>query len=322
MSVEVPQVCILGAGPAGLSAALWLHNFGLRVTLLEKTDYAGGMQRLNFLPNDWLLGQPGLAGPELAQRFVAHVTRHVAITLHYGCLPTRIERLGKGFRITGAEGRCFDCAAILLATGTRFRAEETMIRVDGFESHRGVFSFGPHVFRDMERLAGQRVLIIGGGDNAFENARFLLELGCHVTLAARSAIRAQRVLRSRVENAENSRVLCPVYLQKIALSADGVVASLVDQDSRMQALQVDRIHVLAGYEPNTGFLRDCLGAECLARLRFDPAGYLVADGFGRTGCRGLYVAGDVCNPAHPCVVSALAEGAEAARGIEMDLRNA
>lgn len=322
MSAEAPQVCIIGAGPAGLSAALWLHNLGLRVTVLEQAAQAGGMQQLNFLANDWVLGQPGLSGPELAHRFVAHVAGHKEICLSCGRVPAYIARAGHGgFRVGLSDGEILDCAAILLATGTRYRAEETMAQVGGFAVCRERFTFGPHTFRNLDRLAGQRVLIVGGGDNAFENARFLLARGCRVTLAARSALRAQRAMRLAVQAESECRILCPARLRHVAMHGDEIVATLTAGDVRMQEEAYDRVHVLAGYQPNTSFLHECMEPGSLQSLVFDASGYLKADAACRTGCAGFYAAGDVCNVTHPCVVTALAAGAQAARSIELDLRS-
>lgn len=321
MSSEAPQVCIIGGGPAGLSAALWLHNLGLRVVVLEQAVQAGGMQHLNFLANDWVLGQPGLTGPELAKRFVAHVAEHAAIRLCCGRVPTRIARARHGgFQVGLSDGEMLDCAAILLATGTRYRAEETVAQVSGFSACRERFAFGPHTFRDLDRIAGQRVLIIGGGDNAFENARFLLARGCRVTLAVRSALRAQRAMRQAVEAEPGCRILCPARLHDVACGSGEIIATLMSAEGQAQVDAYDRVHVLAGYQPNTSFLHECVEPGCLQSLVFDAAGYLKADAACRTACPGFYAAGDVCNVAHPCVVTALAAGAQAARSIELDLR--
>jgi len=320
-SGEVPRVCVIGAGPAGLSAALWLHNLGLQVSILEQSGKAGGMQHMNFLPNDWVLGQPGLTGPELAERFVAHVRTHQEIRLLCPSAPLAVRRIrAKQFRISLPDSEILDCDAILIATGTRYRAEETMSGVVGFEDCRDRFVFGPHAFRGLENLSGQRVLVVGGGDNAFENARFLVARGCSVTLAARSGLRAQRAMRQAVEAEPGCRILFPARLLDIRMHDSALMATLGDGDGKTHDEVFDRVHVLAGYQPNTGFLRQCLEGDCLSALVFDAEGYLKADAACRTPCAGLYAAGDVCNVAHPCVVTALAAGAQAARSIELDLR--
>lgn len=320
-SSEVSRVCVIGAGPAGLSAALWLHNLGLQVSILEQSGKAGGMQHMNFLPNDWVLGQPGLTGPELAERFVAHVRAHREIQLLCASTPLSVRRVAeKRFQVSLIEGPVLDCEAILIATGTRYRAEETMSGVAGFEDCRDRFVFGPHAFRGLEDLSGQRILVVGGGDNAFENARFLVARGCAVTLAARSGLRAQRAMRQAVEAEPGCRILFPARLHEVRMQCGALMVKLGGDADTLYEGVFDRIHVLAGYQPNTGFLQDCLEEDCLEALVFDAQGYLKADAACRTPCAGLYAAGDVCNVAHPCVVTALAAGAQAARSIELDLR--
>lgn len=324
MSGEALQVCIIGAGPAGLSAALWLHNLGLRVAVVEQAVQAGGMQHLNFLANDWVLGQPGLTGPELARRFVAHVAEHPEIRLFCGQAPARIVRsvAGGGFDIALGDGTQLECAAVLVASGTRYRAEETMAGVAGFEACKAFFSFGPHAFRALDALRELRVLVVGGGDNALENARFLLARQCTVTIAARSGLRAQRAMRQAVEAETGCRILHPAAVSRVTLAEGGVEVAIATGAGELLVDVYDRVHVLAGYQPNTAFLHGCLAQECEAQLVFDAYGYLKADAACRTPCPGFYAAGDVCNVAHPCVVTALAAGAQAARSIELDLRTA
>ena len=72
---DAPIVPIIGGGPAGMSCALWLHNYGLRPIIIEKEAALGGMARRNPYRNDWLLGRPGLTGRQHAEEFAQHVRR-------------------------------------------------------------------------------------------------------------------------------------------------------------------------------------------------------------------------------------------------------
>ncbi|HTY98819.1 MAG TPA: NAD(P)/FAD-dependent oxidoreductase [Rhodocyclaceae bacterium] len=316
-------VLVLGSGPAGLSAALWLKNLGLEPLVAEASDRPGGLQNLNFLPNDWVLGQPDQTGPELAGRFVAHATE-AGVRLLTNCTVRRIDgRLG-AFRAdlleAGSRATAFDCAAVLLATGTRYRATEVLEQVRGLEGVSPArVLYGPWAFAHQEREAGARVLIVGGGDNAFENARLLLRRNAQVTMALRSTPRAQQALLDAVLGHPNCSLLQPAVLKTLNEDLVGLTAVL-DTPAGARSLAVDRVHVLAGYEANSRVVAEALAPELAAAIQLDDAGYLAVDACGRTGAPGIYAAGDLCNPRFPSVVSAIAQGALAAKTIEMDLR--
>lgn len=314
------SIGILGGGPAGLSAALWLRNLGFAPWMVDAEERPGGMQNLNFLANDWVLGQLGLTGPELASRFADHV-RGLGVPIRTGCRLQRIERMADGFRVllarSGDEDRALDCAALLVATGTRVRGPEVFAALTGRDSIPAErWAYGPYAFADMERCRDQRLLIVGGGDNAFENARLLRDSTRSIDMALRSPPRAQQALRESVSNA--IRIHQPAVLVSVTMIGDAIQATL-RTGTGTQELMIDRIHVLAGYEPNTAFLQTAFVSA--AEFRYDDAGYLATDNAGRTSVAGVYAAGDVCNPGFPSVVAALAQGARAAKTIELDLRN-
>lgn len=317
---SVKSIGILGGGPAGLSAALWLRNLGFAPWVVDPEERTGGLQNLNFLANDWVLGQVGLTGPELARRFADHV-RSLGVQIWTTCGLQRVEHTAAGFRVLlahpGDENFALDCAALLIATGTRFRGPEVFSALAGRDSvPDDRWAYGPYAFANMECCRDQRLLIVGGGDNAFENARLLRDSARSIDVVMRSLPRAQQALREAVSDA--IRIHQPAVLAGVSMVGDAVRATL-NTGAGTQELTVDRIHVLAGYEPNTAFLRTAFTSA--ADFRCDDAGYLVTDNAGRTSVAGVYAAGDVCNPGFPSVVAALAQGARAAKTIELDLRN-
>jgi thioredoxin reductase (NADPH) len=316
------SIAIFGAGPAGLSAALWLHNLGFEPCVLEMASRAGGLQKLNFLANDWVLGQTGQTGPTLSARFVDHAAS-VGIRVRTGVWPVRVEGSSGAFRLWLSDDQELACEALLIATGTRYRAEEVLVGVEGIaDVPPARIAYGPYAFADLDALTGQRILVVGGGDNAFENARLLAPMADQVNLAIRSRPRAQQSLAAAVMAAVKAgrcHVMSPATMTAIAVGVDGLAVTLAVGD-RSERIVVDRIHVLAGYEPNTTFVDEVLAPELRVATHRDAQGYLRVDADGRCGMPGIYAAGDVCNPRFPSVVSALAQGAMAAKTIELDTR--
>lgn len=322
-SPDHSHVAVLGAGPAGLSAALWLKHLGFSPIVIEPLKQLGGMQQLNFLRNEWMLGQVGFTGPELCAKFAEHIaTEHIPI--EKGCSPVSIEVTGQHFCVTLLTGNnetfLTKFRALVIATGLRYRASEILETVPGFiELEACDVVYGPYAFLDMEKLFGKSVLIVGCGDNAFENAHFLLKHGAKITLVCRSAPRAQTRLRDSVQTYASGWALSPHTRIERFRRYDDCIEVLLSGESKSETLRVQKIHVLAGYMPNTHFLENTFGPS-FSYLKFDSAGYLKVDSWGRTGIPGVYAAGDVCNPEFPNVASAIASGAKAAKAVEIDFR--
>ena len=93
--MPVPIVPIIGGGPAGMSCALWLHNYGLRPIIIEKETALGGMARHSPYPNEWLLGRPGETARANAEAFARHV-RQRTIETWIGARPQRVARGSDG----------------------------------------------------------------------------------------------------------------------------------------------------------------------------------------------------------------------------------
>jgi thioredoxin reductase (NADPH) len=161
---------------------------------------------------------------------------------------------------------------------------------------------------------GSHVAVIGGGDNAFEISRMLAEKGVHVTIVMRSkSPRAQPLLVERLREyqaAEMARVMAERTVEALDHAGSTVRVRLAGGGE----IEVDHVVLLFGYRPNTN-------EPWLAELApaTDALGYLMVDGNMETSCRGVFAVGDVSNPAHPCIATAIASGTVAARAIEKRL---
>lgn len=318
MPDRLKTVAVIGAGPAGLSAALWLRQLGLEPIVIEREAQAGGMLRFNFLANEWVLGQRGLTGTAMSERFIAHVADH-AIPILLERRITRFVPTPAGWRLHFA-GNADPLAvrAVVVATGLRYRGVESLAGVRGLATlDKEQLACGPFAFVDLEAWRGAAVLIVGGGDNAFENALRLVALGVEVVVLCRSRPRAQQQFQEALAGSATvveGAMLCEVQ-------GDGRRFLARWKSPAGEATRAfDRLHVLTGYAPNTEWLLEALG-EASAGISLTPQGYLVTNSWGRTGLPLLYGAGDLTDPDFPSVVSAVAAGAKAAKAIERELRD-
>jgi thioredoxin reductase len=318
---EAPIAPIIGGGPAGMSCALWLANYGLRPRIIEQEAALGGMARASPYPNDWLLGRPGETARENADEFARHI-RQTAVETWHGGRPQRLLRAdGGGFALDIAFSdqrppQPLACAAIVIATGTRFRGDEWLDQVENARrlAVAGRVHLGPTYVGEPGADLGTHVAVVGGGDNAFDVSRMLVEKGVRPTVVMRAKEpKGQPLLVERLREHASS--------EKAEILAGRTVEALEEAGTRVRVrlggggeLEVDHVVVLFGYRPNSD-------APWLAGLALDKDadGYLIVDRNMETSCRGAFAIGDVSNPAHPCIATAIASGTMAAREIQRRL---
>jgi thioredoxin reductase len=309
-------VPIIGGGPAGMSCALWLSNYGLTPVIIEQHADLGGMARSSPYPNQWLLGRPGETARQNALAFANHVGR-VGIDTMTGVRPQRLRRAPDGTFVLDlaasapSTDRSLSCEAVVIATGTRFGGEDWLDRVDGARRLADRVHIGPPWAGEAGAEPGSHVVVIGGGDNAFDVARMLVEKGVRTTVVMRSRLpRAQPRLVERLRRHQATG--------SAELRACRTVAALDAAGARLRVrlddggeIEADHVVLLLGYRPNTD-------EPWLAELALvkDAHGYLAVDPNMETSCRGIFAVGDVANPAHPCIATAIASGTMAAREIE------
>jgi thioredoxin reductase (NADPH) len=317
-SLNVP---IVGGGPAGMSCALWLANDGLGPIIIEQAPALGGMARLSPYPNDWLLGRPGEAARANAEAFARHIQLAQA-ECWLGARPRRVARSTDGtfaLEVAFADQRppqSLPCPALVIAVGTDFHGTEWLEQVANARAlaQRGRVHLGPGWAGEPGADLGAHVAVIGGGDNAFDVSRMLAEKGVKATIVMRSATphaRPQMVERLRAHQASGLAVV----------RAEQTVAALEETGGKVRVrldagdtVEVDHVLLLLGYRPNAGepWLADL-------SLKKDAEGYLVVDRNMETSCPGVFAIGDVANPMHPCIATAVGSGTVAAREIQRRL---
>ncbi|MDA8391164.1 MAG: NAD(P)/FAD-dependent oxidoreductase [Gammaproteobacteria bacterium] len=283
------DVIILGGGPAGCQCALWLQMFGYRPCIIESRPHLGGLQNDNPYPDLSLVALPvPTTGKVLAARMDASI-RAQDIPVCVNTRAAAIRTCADGFDVEcrPAAPSPLHARFLVVATGVQRRSGG----IDACENV--IIGPGDRVY-DFD-FTGKRVAILGGGDNAFENYFFIRTRGAQcVNIFARS-ISARRQFLVRTDRTD---VACGDY----SLSRAGM---------RVNGRQYDVWVVMYGWEPNTSFDSDFI----LARK---------ADGFiatdpetAETSINGVYAIGEIARRMHPSCVTSLADGATAAKAIQV-----
>jgi len=301
------DVVIIGAGPAGLSAARWCDELGLDTLLLEANDDVGG--QLAWIHNrvDNYLGVQADNGQQLRELFIAQTTdcdfdQWTGVRIESVDLKARRVRLHSGEELQSI--------AIIIATGLRRRRLGIPGELEF--AGRGMIESAK---RDREQLAGKDVCVIGGGDAAAENALLLAEVCPTVTLVHRGRkLRARREFTEQLHTHHCVTVFPESNVRRI-LGNDRVEAVEIERAGAIKPFQmaVQVVVIRIGFEPNTDFVRD--------QLELDDRGYVVVDSRHQTSIENVFAIGDVSNPLAPTIAGAVGSGATAAKVIASRLRN-
>ncbi len=296
------DIVIIGGGPAGLTAAIYAARSGLDAVVLERM-FAGGQAAITPVIENYP-GAPGVTGADLAQSMADQAEKAGARILYEDV--TGLE-LGDGIRVRLGE-KALSARAVVLCTGAKPKplGAEGEARLTG----SGVSYCATC---DGALYRGKEVAVIGGGNTALTDAIYLSALASRVHIIhRRSEYRGDRALAERLRVPPNvvehlDRVVGQFVggerLEALNLtSADG---------TRAEKLLVSGAFVAVGIEPQNALVRDCLA--------LDDAGFVIAGEDCRTAVRGLYVAGDLRAKSIRQVVTAVADGANAAESARADL---
>ncbi|QPF75518.1 FAD-dependent oxidoreductase [Roseateles sp. DAIF2] len=308
------DVAILGGGPAGCSAASWLAQLGLSVALVERAPrLCAALQYLDF-DQDWVLGAPGQTLAALGDAYAAQTAAQPGLTLLLGRRAEHLDwNAGEGWRLRLDGGQDLAARTLLLATGLRPQ-RPTPYFPEGAPAHPRVLDAQGLTQRRAELPPG-RTLLLGGGDNAAENALYLQARGHRVTLWSRSDWRAQQALVERLDGLGAALEQRPREPLPSALRPDAEGVAVLSK--RHGEERFDQVAVLLGFEAEPSAW--LLVADALQRAGVTAPSHPFRDE-PRFAPLGLFVAGDASGRQHPSVQTALGDGVVAAKQIESFLR--
>lgn len=291
---------IIGAGPAGMTAALYAARSNLKVALLERGIYGGQMNNTAEIEN--YPGYARISGPELAEKMFEPL-ENLGVEHLFGQVE-KIEDHGNYKKIITEDG-AFETKTVILASGANHRH----LGVPGEEEYnsRGVSYCAVcdgAFFRDED------LLVVGGGDSAVEEAIFLTRFAKSVTIVhRRDQLRAQKLLQERAFANE-----------KISFIWDSVVKEIKGDDRRVTSVVFENVKTGQSSESDFGGLFVYVGLDPVSDFVKDlgicnEAGWIVTDQHMKTSIAGIYAIGDVRQKDLRQITTAVGDGAVAGQEV-------
>jgi len=294
------DVVIIGAGPAGLSALLWCADLGLDAAIVEQRPEPGGQLLAIHNPITNYLGLKTQNGREMRDLFVKHAG-DLLTSEFIGTTAVSIDAHKKEVQLS--DGLLVRSGAIILATGVRRRRLGTEGETE-FQG-KGILESGA---KEKELVKGKRVVIVGGGDAALENAVILGDVADQVTVIhRRGSFRARQEFINAAESRPNISFLMNAKVSKISGSNAVEYVEVIAADGRTISIHTNAVLIRIGVEPNSDLVR--------SSLRVDAGGYVMVDSQCRTSVPGIFAIGDVAEPDSPTISTAVGMGATAAKSI-------
>jgi thioredoxin reductase (NADPH) len=291
------KVIVVGAGPAGLSAAIYTAREGFMPLVIAGTKGGGQLELTTVVEN--FPGFPeGIEGPEIvklmrkqAEKFGARLLNEDLDSVDFSSRPLRVT----------AGGNAYEADSVIIATG----ANAKMLGIDSESEFvgKGVSTCGTC---DGPFFKEKDVIVVGGGDTAMEDAIFITKFARSVTVVhRRDSLKASKIMQERAFSNTKIKFVWDTAIEEI-LGKERVSGVRLKnlKTGAVSDMPIDGVFMAIGYTPNTHMLR---GA-----LRLDEQGYIVTSEEVKTEIEGVFIAGDVADRFYRQAITASASGVKCA----------
>ncbi len=299
---EIRDVVMIGAGPSSLAAAVYTTRENIDTVLFEK-GAIGGLAAITDMVDNYPGFPDGIEGLTLASQLEKQAERFGA-HIEFGDV-TAVRNEGD-FKVVVVDGKEVKAKAVLIATGSDYNK----IGVPGEAEYYGR---GVHYCAtcDGAFYRDKRLVVVGGGNSAVQEAIFLTRFTSHIDLLVRSHIKASEVLQEDLQKyVDDGKITVHTSTTTDEIVAtDGKVTSVrVHENGEETTINVDGVFVFVGLKPNTQFLAG-------SGIELDHQGLIKTDNKLQTNLAGIFASGDVRSGATMQIASAVGEGATAALSI-------
>lgn len=299
----VYDVIVIGAGPAGMNAAIYANRAGLSVLMLEKG--APGGQMVNTAEVENYIGFGNIGGADLSLKMFNH-TQELGVEYGYGDVTGIVDGNPKKVVTMDAE---YEGKTVIIATGTspRVLGAENEDRFAGNGISWCAICDGP-LFK------GKDVIVIGGGNSAMEEAVYLSGLAKKVTIYARKALRANNTYIKHAESKDNIEIIQNTSITKFLGEQTITGAEIINNETKETAtIDFDGAFIFIGFNPKTEAFTD-LGI-------LNENKNIIVNEHMETTVPGIFAAGDVLDKDLRQIATAISDGAIAAMSASKYIEN-
>jgi thioredoxin reductase (NADPH) len=307
---KTEELIIVGGGPAGYTAALYASRANLEPLVIEGFNWGGQLQNTTDVEN--YPGYPvGIMGPEMMQEFRAQAERFGTRFITDNA--DRVELSDGEIQRVWLGDEEYRAKSVILSMG----AEPRRLGIPGERelAGRGVSTCG---VCDGAFFKGERVIVVGGGDSAMEDAIFIAKYASHLTIVhRRDEFRASKIMLERAQAVDNIDFKTPYIPEEFIAGDDGKIAKVRlrhAESGETEELEVGGAFVAIGHTPQSELIKD--------QVNTDESGYVVTqNGSTKTNLAGVFAVGDLVDHTYRQAVTAAGTGCMGALDAEWFLRD-
>lgn len=302
MNEDIKDVIMIGAGPSSLAAAVYTTRENINTLLIEK-GAIGGLAAVTDIVDNYPGFPDGIEGLKLADQLEKQAERFGAV-IDFGEISS--VRDAGDVKVVVSDGKELKARTLLIATGSDYNK----IGVPGEAEYYGR---GVHYCAtcDGAFYRDKKLVVVGGGNSAVQEAIFLTRFASHIDLLVRSDVKASEVLQEDLKKYIDEgkiTVHTSTTTQEIVATEGKVTSVKATEDGNPKTFDVDGVFVFVGLKPNTGFLAG-------SGIELDERALIKTDNRLQTNIAGIFASGDVRSGATMQIASAVGEGATAALSI-------
>ena len=297
------NVVIIGSGCAGNTAAIYAARANLKPLVVAGHE-AGGQLSLTHMVENFPGFPAGINGPELVENMKLQAQNFGAEYIHGSVIDTDLSQ--RPFRLN-IEGEWIETRTVIVASGASARWL-------GLESEQKLIGRGVSSCATCDGFfyRGKKIIVIGGGDSAMEEANFLSRFGSEVTLVhRREEFRASKIMLDRARHNPKIKFLTNTIVEEVHDPSKHMVTSVRLRNNKTHEVweqDVDGFFLAIGHIPNTKVFK--------GQIETDADGYIISKGGARTNIAGVFHAGDVQDRVYRQAITASGAGCMAAMEVE------
>lgn len=290
------DVLVIGSGPAGYTAAIYAVRAGYKVKLITGNQDGGQLTITSFIEN-----YPGfsekITGPQLMMQ-MRQQAENLGVDVEYDVVES-VDFSNRPFVCKGESENTYESRSVIIATGAN--AKWLGLESEDKYKNRGVSACATC---DGFFFKNKTVAVVGGGNAAVEEAIYLTNFANKVFLIhRRDALRAEKIMQARLFENPKIEVVWNSQIAEVLGDEKRVTGVLLESDGELRKIDLDGIFVAIGHSPATKIFK--------GKLNLDENGYIIVDGT-KTSVKGVFAAGDVCDPIYRQAIVSAGQGCKAA----------